>query len=99
MKETFDQRLRRLRQAKGWSLSQLSWNSMLSEKSIIALETDPHKIPKWYTVCKLASALGTNAFYLASGDGDEKPFHVLYRHTDKVANSHPDGGWNAKIGV
>jgi transcriptional regulator with XRE-family HTH domain len=98
MKETLDQRLQRLRQAKGWTLSQLCSYSQLGEKSITALETEPHEIPKWSTISRLASALGTNAFYLASGDGDDKPFHDLYRHMDKVTTSQPDSGWNARVG-
>jgi transcriptional regulator with XRE-family HTH domain len=80
MKETFDQRLKRLRLAKGWSLSQLGNLSQLSEKILITLETESHVIPKWNTIRRLASALDTNAFYLASGDGDDKPFHVSYRN-------------------
>jgi transcriptional regulator with XRE-family HTH domain len=96
MKETFDQRLQRLRQAKGWTLSELCSISRLGEKSITALETESHGIPKWSTISRLASVLGTNAYFLASGDGDEKPFHVLYKHMDKVTASQPGGVYFSK---
>jgi len=98
MKESFGQRLQRLRLSKGWNLSQLCKLSQISEKTIIALEINPNEIPKWNTVSKWASVLGTNAFFLASGDGDDKPFHVTYRHMDKVTTSQPDGGWSARVG-
>lgn len=84
MKEDFHERLKRLREAKGWSLSHLGKRSHLSETTLAALEADSHHAPGWITISKLSSALGTNPFYLASSDGDDKPFKVMYRRTDEV---------------
>ena len=76
MKEKFPERLKRLRESKGLSLSNLAKNSDLSENNIVLLELDSRQVPTWITVSKLASALGCNPFYLASGDGDHKPFRI-----------------------
>lgn len=80
MIETFHQRVTRLREAKGWSLSKLSKRSGLSETLVAEIETNHNHIPTWLTIAKLASALHTNPYYLASGDGDDKPY--LARHRD-----------------
>ena len=76
MKEAFHQRLQRLRATRGWSLTQLAKKSEVQEKLIHKLETDPREVPSWSAISRLASALGTNPIYLATGDGDAKPFHV-----------------------
>lgn len=81
MHEGFHERLKRLREAKGWSASHLATRSHLRETTITTLESDPHLAPAWITISKLASALGTNPFYLASGDGHDKPFRIPYRDT------------------
>jgi len=76
MKEKFHDRLKRLREANGWSLSKLARRGDLSEENIALLEADSSQIPTWIAIIKLASALGINPFYLASGEGDEKPFRI-----------------------
>jgi transcriptional regulator with XRE-family HTH domain len=76
MREKFHERLNKLREAKGWSLATLAKRSDLSERKIAVLESDPRQVPTWITIIKLASALGCNPFFLASGDGDHKPFRI-----------------------
>jgi len=76
MKETFHERLKRLREANSWSLSKLAQRANLNEENIALLETDSRQVPSWIAISKLASALGSNPFYLASGEGDQKPFRI-----------------------
>jgi len=76
MKETFHERLKRLREANGWSLSKLAQRANLNEENIALLEADSRQVPSWIAISKLASALGSNPFYLASGEGDQKPFRI-----------------------
>jgi len=79
MKEYFHERLKRLREAKSWSRSHLAKKSRLDKELLGALETDVRQVPSWFAVSKLASALGTNPLYLATGEGDDKPMHVSSR--------------------
>jgi transcriptional regulator with XRE-family HTH domain len=76
MQEAFHERLKRLREAKGWNPSKLAKKSQMNESSIVALETDSRHAPSWIAISKLASALKTNPIFLASGEGNDKPFHV-----------------------
>ena len=76
MNERFHERLKRLREENGWSLSKLARRVDLSEENIALLEADLHQVPTWVQISKLASALGINPFYLASGEGDQKPFRI-----------------------
>ena len=87
MREPFHERLKRLREAKGWSRSHLGKKSRLSKETITALEADSREVPSWLAISKLASALGSNPFYLASGDGDDKPFHIPLGHMAETAYS------------
>lgn len=84
MKEKFYERLKRLREEKGWSLSKLAKRGDLSETKIALLEADPRQVPSWIAISKLASALGSNPFYLASGEGDHKPFRIRLRYDADV---------------
>jgi len=83
MQECFHERVKRLRESKGLSLAKLSKRSGLSEALISLLETDANHAPTWLTISKLASALHVNPYYLASGDGDDKPFKVSHQVLDE----------------
>lgn len=87
MKEPFHERLLRLRKAKGWTLSHLSKKSQLSKEIIKSLESDSRQVPSWLAISKLAAALGTNPVYLATGDGNVKPFHVPLGYLAESARS------------
>jgi transcriptional regulator with XRE-family HTH domain len=76
MKETFHQRVTRLREAKSWSVAKLSKRSGLSEALVNQVETNSNHVPTWLTIAKLASSLNVNPYYLASGEGSVKPFSV-----------------------
>lgn len=77
MNEAFHERLKRLREAQGWSQSKLADESRLNKSLITTLESDPHYIPSWIVIGRLANALATNPYYLASGDGNDKPSRVF----------------------
>lgn len=87
MNESFHERLKRLREAKGWDVSHLGTRSRLLETTITALENDPGQTPAWIAISKLARALGTNPYYLASGDGSDKPYQVPHRGLPDVGAS------------
>ncbi len=78
MMEHFHKRLKRLREAKGWSQSCLSEKSQISQFRISILESDSQQTPSWPQIRKLARALDTNSFYLASGEGNTSSFSILF---------------------
>jgi transcriptional regulator with XRE-family HTH domain len=76
MNASFHQKLKRMREAKGWSPAHLAKRSGLKEGLIARLEADPREVPSWPSISRLSNALGTNPYYLATGDGDGRPFHA-----------------------
>jgi len=76
MTEPFHMRLQRLREAKGWDIERLAKRSGVSKKLLKLLEEDERQVPAWHSIIYLAVVLETNPFYLASGEGNSKPYHV-----------------------
>jgi transcriptional regulator with XRE-family HTH domain len=68
--ETFGERLRRLRETKGWALATLARRVGLTEATLLQLETGRTREPRLGDGMRLADALGTDARYLAFGDGE-----------------------------
>jgi transcriptional regulator with XRE-family HTH domain len=71
--ETFGERLRRLREAKGFALTTLAMKVGLTEACIRQLETGRTKEPRLGDGMRLADALGADVRYLAFGEGDPPP--------------------------
>ncbi len=71
--ETFGERLRRLREAKGFALTTLAMRVGLTEACIRQLESGRTRDARLADGMRLADALGTDPRYLAFGEGDAPP--------------------------
>jgi transcriptional regulator with XRE-family HTH domain len=69
MTETFAQRLRRLREEHGLSISGLALEIGVSEGAIRQIESGSVKSTSFSIGLKLAHRLGVDPFYLALGEG------------------------------
>ena len=67
MSESFAERLRRLRQEKGLTISSLAASVGVAEGSIRQLETGQTKNPSFVVGLRLANQLSVDPFYLALG--------------------------------
>jgi transcriptional regulator with XRE-family HTH domain len=70
--ETIGARLKRLREAKEWSLSQLAERSETSRGWIWQIEADKTRRPSADKLVKLAAALNTTPDYLMGVDDSEE---------------------------
>jgi transcriptional regulator with XRE-family HTH domain len=68
MSESFGQRLRRLREEKGLTVSSLAASVGVAEGTIRQLETGQTKSPSFVVGVRLADRLSVDPFYLALGD-------------------------------
>jgi transcriptional regulator with XRE-family HTH domain len=75
MGETLGQRLRRLREARGFSIPELASAVSASEGTIRQLETGQVKSPAFLLGLRIATALTVDPYYLALGSG----FNMLER--------------------
>ncbi len=71
--ETFGQRLRRLREARGLPKTVLAKRVGLTEACIRQLESGRTSGPRLADGVRLADALGADPRYLAFGDADAQP--------------------------
>jgi transcriptional regulator with XRE-family HTH domain len=71
--ETFGERLRRLREAKGFALTTLAMRVGLTEACLRQLETGRTREPRLADGMRLADALGADPRYLVFGEGDPPP--------------------------
>jgi transcriptional regulator with XRE-family HTH domain len=68
MSESFADRLRRLREEKGLTVSSLAASVGVAEGTIRQLETGQTKNPSFVVGVRLANQLSVDPFYLALGD-------------------------------
>jgi transcriptional regulator with XRE-family HTH domain len=68
--ETFGERLRRLREVKGYTVTSLATRVGLTEAYLRQLEAGRTRDPRMCDGIRLADALGAEVRYLAFGDGD-----------------------------
>lgn len=66
--ETFPERLKRLRTAKGWSTYELAEQAGIARSSVAHYELD-RGTPMAAYLCQLARALGCSMDYLWTGEG------------------------------
>ena len=89
MQACFHERLKRLREAKGWNLRHLAKKCHVSEEHLAVLEADSRHVPTWRDISRLASALGINPVYLASGAGKPGLFRIPHDgHQAETGTGH-----------
>ena len=74
MTDKFGQRIKTIREEKGYSQRGLARKAGMSGPSLWAIEHGRTKTIQMDTLMALAEALGTNVIYLSTGDGEKKPF-------------------------
>lgn len=67
MTETFGQRVRRLRRARGWAGDQLAWHAGVSAPAVSFWENDK-RLPSPEVLVQLARVLKVSTRYLESGE-------------------------------
>lgn len=84
--DTFAQRLRRLREERGLSISALALEIGVSEGAIRQLESGSAKGTTFSIGLRLAHRLGVDPFYLALGEGSnlDERVTVLERRMEKL---------------
>lgn len=70
MKETTGNKIRRLREDKGWTLDKLSKEAAVSKTSIWELEKDRQPKPAANSIKRIASTLGVSSDYLLGSTDD-----------------------------
>jgi len=70
--DRFGRRLRRLREARGLSRTELAYRVGVSEGAIRQMESGQTKIASFVVGLRLARVLGTTAWYLANGGAAER---------------------------
>lgn len=71
--ETFGERLRRLRTAKGLTMTQLGYKVGVTEGAIRQMESGQSKSASFQVGVRLAQVLGVGPTYLALGEGPMQP--------------------------
>ena len=74
--ESFGERLRRLRLARGVSCAQLAHRVGVTEGAIRQMESGQTKIASFVIGLRLAKELGTDGWYLANGVTDDAEAHA-----------------------
>lgn len=78
--ETFGERLRRLRETKGWALGTLAGRVGMREATLLQLETGRTREPRLGDGMRLAGALGVDPGYLAFGAATTLAGHSMTVH-------------------
>ena len=85
--QSFGARLRRIREQKQWSQTQLAEKAGLTPAAVSQIESDERQ-PSFNTLSKLAAALGVSVGYLV-GDEAELPaeLQAFFRDLEKLNSS------------
>jgi len=71
--ETIGDRAKRVRDARRFTMSEITGRGGPSKATVFRIETDPSYAPERYTLERLAAALQVNPEWLISGEGEMDP--------------------------
>ena len=83
--ESFGQRLRRLRLAQGLTCSGLANRVGITEGAIRQMESGQTKIASFLIGLRIAKELGTDPWFLATGESDEAAAEARLLGSDQLA--------------
>lgn len=86
--ETIGDRLKRAKDARRFTLSEITKRGGPSKATVFRIETDPSYAPERYTLERLAAALQVNPEWLIAGQGEMEPLAEAARTLNAAFTTH-----------